>query len=106
MREVLGGHLLRQGKALVPTLVVTKRVKDGPNFKGDITSWTKVHKDLSRLLRDSNAAAVTTMLDYYGLPTDFPGMTTRPRGTPTERAAHVEEAMASVVGHTRFIPYL
>jgi hypothetical protein len=34
------------------------------------------------------------MVDYYGLPTDFPGLGTRPPGTPAERVAHVEAAFA------------
>jgi hypothetical protein len=74
-----------------PTLLVTKLVKDGPNFKGGVTNYAKFKNDVRRLLNGSGGALVTTMLDYYGLPPDFPGMNTRPRGTPLSRVAHVEQ---------------
>jgi hypothetical protein len=32
------------------TILVTKRVKDGPNFKGGVTSFAKFRNDLQRLL--------------------------------------------------------
>jgi len=107
VRDVLNAHLHAHGKTLVPTLVVTKRVKDGPNFKGGITSFARVRGDLQRLFRDTSAAAITTMIDYYGLPSDFPGLGTRPpMGSPEERAAHVEQELLRVVNEPRFIPYL
>lgn len=106
VRDVLDPHSHSRGLCFVPTLVVTKRVKSGPNFKGGITSWDSVAGDLRRLLRDTSAAAVTTMLDYYGLPSDFPGMTSRPAAAPRLRAEHVEAAMATALGHAQFIPYL
>ena len=59
---------------VIPTLLVTKRVKSGPNFKGGVTSFANFERELRLLLNDSDAACVTTLLDYYGLPEDFPGM--------------------------------
>lgn len=106
VRDVLGPHFYGLQVFFCPTLVVTKRVKNGANFKGGVSSWQKVFGDLGRLLRDTNAAAITTMLDYYGLPSDFPGMSSRPPGSARSRAEHVEAAMAAVVGDVRFIPYL
>ena len=46
------------------------------------------------------------MIDYYGLPSDFPGKSTLPAGTCYERVAYLEQALASDIGHTRFRPYL
>jgi hypothetical protein len=46
------------------------------------------------------------MLDYYGLPEDFPGMTTRPPGAPQVRVAHVEARLAELVDDPRFLPHL
>jgi hypothetical protein len=56
VRDVLDPHLHAFEKVLVPTLLVTKRVKSGPNFKGGVMSWVKVENDLRRLLRDKSAA--------------------------------------------------
>jgi hypothetical protein len=48
------------------------------------------------------------MLDYYGLPSDFPGMNTRPpSGTPLQRVLHVESAVALHLGGlVNFLPFL
>jgi hypothetical protein len=106
VRDVLNPYLTGMEKCLIPTLVVTKRVKNGPNFKGGITSWAKVQGDLGRLFCDTNAVAVTTMFDYYGLPPQFPGMGTRPPGSCTMRVQHVEQALSATVGNNKFKPYL
>jgi hypothetical protein len=39
VKEVLNPHLNNYGKYLIPTLLRTKIVKSGPNFKGGITSY-------------------------------------------------------------------
>jgi hypothetical protein len=48
------------------------------------------------------------MLDYYRLPSDFPGMNTRPsHGTPIQRVTHVECAIAKNLGEPpNFVPFL
>lgn len=93
VKDVLAPFFEPSELFLTPTVLVTKRVKDGPNFKGGVTSFAKFEGDLSRLLRDSDAL-VTTMLDYYALPADFPGMSTRPTASPARnRARHVEMAV-------------
>ena len=91
---------------VIPTIAVTKRVKSGPDFKGGITDYQKVANDVRRLLSDTDAAAVTTFIDYYGLPSDFPGMMSRPPGNPIQRVGHVETAWRSQIANLRFHPYL
>jgi len=92
---------------IVPTLLVTKRVKSGTNFKGGVTSFSNFEKDLSNLLPDSSAI-ITTLLDYYGLPNDFPGMTSMPKsGTPIEKVCHVEQAIFHHFDSPKnFMPFL
>lgn len=90
------------------TILVTKRVKAGPNFKGGVTNFAKFKNDVQRLLNSAGGALVTTMLDYYRLPLDFPGMSSRPpNGTPLQRVIHVEKAIAEHFGTPRnFLPFL
>ena len=106
VRDILEPHLEFLEIFLTPTLVSTKRVKTGGTFKGGVVSYGKVRNDLQRLLGDSDAAAITTMFDYYGLPADFPGMSTRPSGPCFDRVRHVESAIAHDIGDPRFLPYL
>ncbi|NUM54355.1 MAG: DUF4276 family protein [Candidatus Hydrogenedentes bacterium] len=90
------------------TLLVTKRVKSGPNFKGGITTFGKFEKDANRLLNSAGDALVTTLLDYYGLPNDFPGMRDRSQEpTPLRRVKHVERAIHHHFGApSNFLPFL
>jgi hypothetical protein len=61
---------------------------------------------LELLLRDSSITTLTTLFDYYAFPSDAPGMSTRPAGSPYDRVRHVEQAMAEAVGDQRFLPHL
>lgn len=106
VRDILEPHLLPKGLSLTPTLIVTKRLKAGGNFKGGIIRYEQAKGDLRRLLQDSNAVQVTTLFDFYGLPDDFPGMATRPVGTCYARVTHVERAFAADINHPRFLPFL
>lgn len=105
VRDVLAEHLLQFEIYLKPVLVSTKRVKSGFKFKGGVSQYGKVRQDLLHLLADRDAA-VTTMLDYYGLPRDFPGFSTRPAGTCYQRVEHLERALAADLNDRRLVPYL
>lgn len=93
VKDVLQPHLWAHGVHPEPKIVTTKRVKSGPDFKGGITSFAKVEYDIRLLLGDSNAALVTTMIDYYGLPHDFPGQRERRATNSAGRAAELEAAL-------------
>jgi hypothetical protein len=105
--EVLQPYLTdRCSLWLTPTVVNTSIVKDGPNFKGGVTSYGQVERDLRKLLRDTSAVVVTTLFDYYALPTDFPGMADRPAAAPRQRVQHVQSAFAASIDDPRFAPFL
>lgn len=107
VKDVLAPEFYGRQCYLVPTLLVTKLVKNGPNFKGGVTNFAKFERDALRLLNDASGALVTTLLDYYGLPTDFPGMADRPAGTPLQRVSHVEAALSAHFGRpANFVPFL
>lgn len=105
-KDVLSPHFQQMGIHLIPTIATTKRVKNGPDFKGGITNYDKVATDVRLLLGDTSATAVTTFIDYYGLPSDFPGMGSRPPGSPFDQAGHVESTWTHAVADPRFHPYL
>jgi hypothetical protein len=108
VKDVLGPHFYDQQLFFFPTILVTKRVKDGPNFKGGVTNFAKFQNDTRRLLASAGDALVTTLLDYYRLPVDFPGMESRPlQGTALQRVTHVEAAIAQHFNlQSNFLPFL
>ncbi len=99
-------HLLSLNVTAIPTLIVTKLSRSGAASRGGITRYAQVRRDIFNLLRDKSAALVTTLIDYYGLPADFPGVSTLPVASPHQKVAHLEQALAQDVGDARFLPYL
>ncbi len=68
-------------------------------WRNDLLRWMKMdqHSD----------AWFTTMIDYYGLPTDFPEYTAcRQLGAPHARVECLERYFALDINHLRFVPYI
>jgi hypothetical protein len=86
-------------------VILTKRVMSGPDRQGGVSSWPQIERDLRLLLHDSAVAGVSTMIDYYGLPADTPGMATRP-ASALAAALHVEAAMEADIRDARFRAHL
>ncbi|MFE4493119.1 DUF4276 family protein [Streptomyces niveus] len=106
VKEFLGPALYEMaGIWLEPTILLTRTAAGGTG-RGGVSKWSKIEKDLRHRLNSTHWAAVTTLLDYYGLPQDSPGMSDRPAGAPRQDVEHVEQRMAEHIGHPRFLPYL
>jgi hypothetical protein len=106
LRDLVSPHLASHGLHLTPVLASTKRVKSGHKFRGGVVSYRQVETDLRPLLADSSAAVVTTMIDYYRLPADFPGMADRPASPHAgDHVAHLEEALRREIDSPRFEPF-
>ena len=73
VRDLLTPHLTALGVYPTPVLVETKRAASGLKYKGGVSNYRKIKRDAQRLLNDSGVVVVTTMLDFCGLPHDFPG---------------------------------
>lgn len=106
VKDVLAPALQQRSLYLKPTVLVTKRVKNGPNFKGGVTSFARFETDIRLLFQGAGDALVTTLLDYYGLPHDFPGMSTRPHSPPLQRVQHIENEVRTYFGNPKnFVPF-
>jgi hypothetical protein len=107
VKQVLWEHFWGLGLHLEPTILTTKIVKAGRDFRGGLTTFGKFKNDILRLFRSRGDALVTTMIDYYRLPPDFPGVATLPTGSALERVEWIEK---SVLLHFDappwFVPYL
>jgi hypothetical protein len=89
-----------------PIIVSTKRVKSGKKFKGGVTTYTHVKSDVLKLLGDTSADLVTTMIDYYGLPSDFPGIKSAENTKPHSRLNYIEKAFQNDIGSRKFYAFL
>ncbi len=106
VRDILYPYFFNNGLALIPKLATTKRVKVGPDFKGGIVSYNKVKNDLLRLLGDSSATAVTTMIDFYGFSSIVPFRNEMQGNTCYERVDSLEVKFREDIDNLKFIPYL
>ncbi|MCP5063170.1 MAG: DUF4276 family protein [Ignavibacteriae bacterium] len=106
VNKVLSPYFNPKNIYLFPIIITTKKVLRGPNHKGGITSFQQVKNDLIPLLSDSSANIVTTMIDYYALPNNFPGYSQKPKGSPYKRVEFLEEEFSKDISNKKFIPYL
>jgi hypothetical protein len=91
---------------LQPVIIATKRVFSGGKFKGGVPSYPKIRSEVMRLLHDASAVVVTTMLDYYALPSTFPSRGNPSGATPAAKVENVEAAWDADIAQKRFFSYL
>jgi Domain of unknown function (DUF4276) len=101
IKQVVAPHLLGFNVALIPRIVMTKRVIDAPNHKGG-GDFEKILADVRRLLTDSNAKAITTFFDLYRFPRNVPDAVEG----DFKSAEKLEARIAESVTERRFKPYV
>jgi hypothetical protein len=106
IKDILCPHFEQMEIYLIPIIATTKVVQSGPNNKGGLPSFKIISKELSRLLGDTSAKAVTTMYDYYKLPNKFPGKE-NPEGINCyEKTDYIETKISEHFKNSKLIPYI
>ncbi len=104
VNRVLAPHLDSFGVFPTPVILKTKRTAGGPDHKGGVGNWEQIRRDLNLLLGDSSAVAVTTLIDFYGLPSDVPGAELE--GSAADSVVGIERAISADLANDRLHPYL
>ena len=73
-------------------------VSAAPKGAGGVSRYNIIKKDLIRLCKGDPTATITTMLDYYGLPSDTQGVANA-TGTLYEKAQHIERTVEEDLGN-------
>jgi hypothetical protein len=112
VNEVLRDYLVEKGYHSVEARIVgNARLR---RRRGGIRPWPSVRTDIvNHLLQDPGCIA-TTIIDYYGLPDDWPGKALAGTfGTAADKARRVEDAIGRDVGMvigdrnpSRFVPFV
>lgn len=63
--------------------------------RGGISDWHVVRRDIDRHLRGDVGALATTMVDYYALPSEWPGRIAPPNSPVPLKSSFIHEALAS-----------
>lgn len=107
-KELLAPYFQKHGISITPIIISTKRLRNGIKFKGGLSesNFNSFETDLKRLIQSTPHGLVTTFIDYYAIPSSFPGYETRfAKRSQIEKVRHLESALASSLGDPRnFIP--
>ena len=108
VRDVLGPEFGAQGVVVDVHRITTGR-KRSRVFRGGLSGYNQLKSDLVLWMKQDRRpdAWFTTMIDFYGLPEDFPGYGDCV-GCPDarERVECLEEHLNRDLSHRRFIPYI
>ncbi|KOX22071.1 DUF4276 family protein [Nocardiopsis sp. NRRL B-16309] len=105
-KETLAPYFARADTYVSCSVITTKRTTIGGDAKGGVGRWSALQREIRGLLHDPSITVLTTLVDYYGAPSDTPGMATRTTGSPQAQVEHVEAAMAQTIDDGRFLPHL
>lgn len=101
IKQVLVPHLASVGVVADVRILTTKRERSGKTWSGGAVNLDRILVDIRSLLGDSSADLVTTMFDYYALPSDFPGLTEARALAGAENRASAVEAQLDRVVHQK-----
>ena len=101
VRDILSPHFLLFNSYLFPRLATTNRKR---NIRGGVVSYGKIKNDIMSLFKP-DVAAVTTMIDFYALPNDFPGERSLAPGSCYQQVAYLEQEFGKDIADRKFIPY-
>jgi hypothetical protein len=108
IREIVASALIPRNVFIAATTPGMKR------SQGGVQPWARIRRELLRYLKEDSSRFVTTMFDYYGMPTDWPGRNLAHPQVHCRKAATVEkamledisEAMGDAFNRQSFIPYI
>ena len=98
IKEILSPYLQNSNIFATPIICETKRTL-GKKYKGGVGKYSKIRSELEILCKGDPTAFVTTMFDYYGLPSDTPGRSTT--GDIYKIAQEIEAAVKNNLGGLR-----
>jgi hypothetical protein len=107
VNNLLYPYLSKFGIFSVPIIITTKRTKSGIKFKGG-NDFLSFINDLKKLIYGTSQGCVTTFIDYYALPSEFPGYTDRQKfSSQIKKVEFLEEKLFEHLSFPKnFIPYI
>ncbi|MGA2034482.1 MAG: DUF4276 family protein [Thermoguttaceae bacterium] len=108
--QVLSSHL-RQFTCFIHTIKVAHSRHHGIIDRGGIGKYETLRFDIQSTIKSrkqNQGVFFTTMIDLYGLPSDFPGKANHDRNpqNPRPYCEALEQAFGADIGDVRFVPHL
>jgi hypothetical protein len=108
-RRLLCSHLAVGGVYLLRIELAAHAKEKGQVHRGGLRHYLPFRNDIIRRLKEDKSGDVflSTMIDLYALPDDFPGTdASKCEQDPYFRVERIEQALAADIGDPRFIPYV
>jgi hypothetical protein len=107
VRDLLSIDLQQYG-VIADARCIATGGKHGRRYRGGFLSYQHLRRDVALWLKEDQRreARVTSMIDLYRMPRDFPGFNASPRSNPVKRAEFLEAEFARDVGDRRFLPFI
>lgn len=106
VKEMLSPHLWQYGIYPTVTMVCTRKERNVRRDRGGFSSYYQIKRDITRLCKDTDVVAITTLFDFYGFPSNSPGMDTLPVSDCYTQVNHIEAHFKTDIGDHRFIPFI
>ena len=97
IRIILNPWLQNMDVTAIPILCTTKRAS-AKKYKGGVSSFGKIKKELMRLCGEHPNEMITTMFDLYALPHDTPGLGNGLNDI-YKKAEHIEKSITDNIGN-------
>lgn len=95
VKEVLKFHFEQKGIFVIPI-----------NLKG-VGKYKTINNEVKTLLKDRSAKMVTTMIDFYRIPSDFPNKSQcNSSHTAVQKVELLENGFIEDIDNEKFLPYL
>jgi hypothetical protein len=107
--NVLRPHLQGSGVYIGRIELAAHAKRKGQVHRGGLQRYLPFRNDLVRRLKEDKSQDffLSTMIDLYALPSDFPGTDVlRGEQDPYRRVEGMERALAKDIGDPRFLPYV
>lgn len=110
VNEILRPFFNDYGIHVIPIIISTKKLRDGTKFKGGLSNrnYSSFESDLRKLIHSTPDGLVTTLIDYYALPSNFPKYGERLKlKTQIEKVQFLEAELWKDMGSpNNFRPYV
>ena len=106
VKELLSPYFFHNDIILIPIICLTKREYSGLKYKGGVSKYAKIKKELIMLCKSHPSEYVTMMFDFYRMPIDTSGFNSIPHfgNLIINKAIYVEDKIKQDIKEMNFIP--
>lgn len=107
VNKVLSPYFYRRNVFLETTVICTKKVKGQRSYRGGLNDYDQVKRDINHLKKSTHFDYITTFFDYYGLPSNFPGLNNVGEIYDIfEKVKYLEKEFYDDISFEKFIPFI